>query len=598
MATQKLNLLPTALEIDPLYFFPASNQGKTYKVSVDLLSSWIHSKDIRTKTSDYTITNGDKKSTITFTNTGSSTLLVPKNSDQAIPIGTIIDISNYNTTGSVNVAGDSGVSVNSALGSYVKNFGIASLTKIDTDSWILSGNLSLYQDSYFEQTKLLLRMTGDDNGTTFIDSSLYNRTVTANNGTKTVTSTSKFNDSSAKFDYSSLFIPDSDDFDFHNEDFTIEFWLYLNSNGVVDGTNYFLFSSNNLGSNFVFKSNSTNYSLVLDFTTELSSTISPILNSWHHLALVRHHGRLLIFINGEKKGESIISPTRDFSNTLALIIGSMNPINDENQGYLDGYMNDFRITKGKARYTINFTPPSEHLYKNQNIINDPSTVPGLKLWLDASDSSTLYDSVSGGSLVSADSPVLRWTDKSSNGLMAIQANATYAPLRKTSIVNNKDCLLFDGTNDYIDVNSISVHQTITAFVVWKPTNDTCYAFDSTSSSNGVLDRVTYSNVSGPYVYAGADLRTRNNDNKLINNWTISSIVFDHGSTKCYIDSILNASGNAGSNNMSSFRIGSKYSLENYLNGYVGEILLYDSSVSDSERIAIEGGLKIKWGIIS
>lgn len=594
MTTQKLNLLPRALEIDPLYVFPASNEGKTYKVSVDLLSSWICSKDIVTKNSNYTITNSDKKSTITFTNTGSSTLLIPTNNSQNIPIGTIIDVSNYNTTGSVNIAGDSGVSVNSALGSYVKNFGIASLTKVDINSWILSGNLSPYQDPYFEQTKLLLTMTGANNSTTFLDHSLSPKTITPNGGTKTVTSNSKFNDSSAQFSNGSyLSIPSSSDFGFGAGDFTIECWAYLNSLGG-NGTNHF-FCINDAYT-FSFKSNNQGYCFYANDNTLLTTT-PPILNTWHHLALVRYGQRLFIFVNGELKGQSTISLTSTYGFTAPAIIGSDNRGDGgEYLEYLDGYLNDFRVTKGQARYTINFTPPTEHLYKNQNIITNPSSVPGLQLWLDASNSNTLYDAVDGGSLVSADSPVLKWTDKSTNNYIAIQSDSSYAPIRKASVINNKDALLFDGANDYIDINTISMSQRITAFVVWRPNNDSSYAFDSTTSTDGTSNRVTFLNVQGPYVYAGADLR--NTNNQLLNNWTVCSMVFDKTSSKSYVNSVLVANGNSGPNNMNSLRIGTRYSLANYLNGYIGEILLYDSAITDNERIAIEGGLKLKWGISS
>jgi hypothetical protein len=75
-------------------------------------------------------------------------------------------------------------------------------------------------------------------------------------------------------------------------------------------------------------------------------------------------------------------------------------------------------------------------------------------------------------------------------------------------------------------------------------------------------------------------------------------VFDKTSSKSYVNSVLITAGNSGLNNMSSLRVGSRYSLIEYLNGYIGEILLYDAAITDSERVAIEAGLKLKWGISS
>lgn len=590
MATQTLNLLPSApSQVDPFYVLPASDNGKTYKVSISSLSDWLSSKDMVTKNSNYTLSYSDGKAVINYIGNGASNLIVPSN-NEPISIGTTINIANNSLTGSLNIVPSSGTVVDSALGSYVKNYGLVSLTKVDTNSWILGGNLSVYQDPHFEQTKLLLRMTGTDNSTTFLDSSLSPKTITPNGGTKTVTSNSKFNDSSAQFSNSTLSIPSSSDFNFGTEDFTIECWVYLNSHG---GSGYSHFFSIDQQNTFAFKSYSGYYYLYANNSTAVLTTISPILNSWHHLALVRYGQRLFIFVNGELKGESIIPQSNTYGSTSGVLVGSANGASGE---YLDGYMNDLRVTKGKARYTVNFTPPTEHLYKNQNLITNPSSVPGLQLWLDASDSNTLYDGVDGGSLVSADNPVLKWTDKSNNNHIATQPNSSYAPIRKTSVTNNKDALLFDGTNDYIDINSIPMSQRITAFVVWRPNNDASFAFDSTTSTDGTSNRVTFLNFQGPYAYAGVDLR--DTGDQLVNKWTVCSIVFDKTSSKSYVNSVLVTSGNSGLNNMNSLRIGTRYSLQNYLNGYIGEILLYDATITDSERMAIEAGLKLKWGISS
>jgi hypothetical protein len=585
MATQTLNLLPSApSQVDPFYVLPASDSGKTYKVSISSLSDWLSSKDMVAKNSNYTLSYSDGKAVINYVGNDASNLIVPSN-NEPISIGTTINIANNSLMGSLNIVSSSGVVVNSALGSYVKNYGLSSLTKVNTNSWVLSGDLSPYQDMYFDKTKLLLQFNNN-----IKDDSLWPKNIT-NNSVQIATSNSKFGDSSAQFSNGSyLSVPANSDFNFGTGDFTIECWAYLNSQG---GNGYNHFFSINQQDTFTLKSYSGYYYLYANSTTAVSTTIAPILNSWHHIALVRYGQRLFLFINGELKGESIISSTATYGSASEAKIGTANGTSGE---HLDGLLNDLRVTKGQARYTVNFTPPTEHLYKNQNIITNPSSVPGLQLWLDASDSNTLYDAVAGGSLVSADSPVLKWTDKSTNNYIAIQPDSSYAPIRKTSVINNKDALLFDGTNDYIDINSISMSQRITAFVVWRPNNDPSYAFDSTTSTDGTSNRVTLLNVQGPYVYAGADLR--NTDNQLTNNWTVCSMVFDKTSSKSYINSALSASGNSGSNNMTSLRIGSRYSLENYLNGYIGEILLYDSAITDSERIAIEAGLKLKWGISS
>jgi len=80
----------------------------------------------------------------------------------------------------------------------------------------------------------------------------------------------------------------------------------------------------------------------------------------------------------------------------------------------------------------------------------PRSLPGLGLWLDASDPSTLYDATTGGSLVAANGAVARLEDKSGNGRHLTQATLNNRPLRKTSVQNGRDALEFDGTNDFLE----------------------------------------------------------------------------------------------------------------------------------------------------
>ena len=78
--------------------------------------------------------------------------------------------------------------------------------------------------------------------------------------------------------------------------------------------------------------------------------------SWHHVAISKSGTTLRFFIDG----------ALDSTHTLSYVsTGSGQPIRigaDNNTGpvrYLDGYIDDLRITKGVARYTSNFTPPDE-----------------------------------------------------------------------------------------------------------------------------------------------------------------------------------------------------------------------------------------------
>ena len=77
-------------------------------------------------------------------------------------------------------------------------------------------------------------------------------------------------------------------------------------------------------------------------------------NTWHHFAVARENGTIRIFVDGSETGASV---------SYSTAIGSTRTLRLAGQGgssrWWEGYMSDIRITKGLARYTANFTPPTE-----------------------------------------------------------------------------------------------------------------------------------------------------------------------------------------------------------------------------------------------
>jgi hypothetical protein len=91
----------------------------------------------------YTLAVGDAGELVTLANASAITLTVPTNASVPFAIGTQITITRAGS-GSLTVAGAVGVTVNSADG-FLKlraQWSSATLIKIDTNSWILIGDLS------------------------------------------------------------------------------------------------------------------------------------------------------------------------------------------------------------------------------------------------------------------------------------------------------------------------------------------------------------------------------------------------------------------------------------------------------------------------
>jgi len=83
---------------------------------------------------------------------------------------------------------------------------------------------------------------------------------------------------------------------------------------------------------------------------------------------------------------------------------------------------------------------------------DPLTLSPA-LWLDASDSTTLFNATVGGTTPTDGEAVKRWEDKSTNNRHLTEA--TNAPVRKTNIQNGKDIVRFSGTNQKLAHSSNS-----------------------------------------------------------------------------------------------------------------------------------------------
>ena len=94
-----------------------------------------------------------------------------------------------------------------------------------------------------------------------------------------------------------------------------------------------------------------------------------VIDTWYHITYVRNGSNFYIFIDGDSTGlvELTAIGNNDLGNISApLIIG-----NDGAGGaYISCYIDEFRISKGIARWTSNFTPPtSEYSYGEESLFH-------------------------------------------------------------------------------------------------------------------------------------------------------------------------------------------------------------------------------------
>jgi len=202
-------------------------------------------------------------------------------------------------------------------------------------------------------TKLLLK----GQGAVIIDKAQGSTQLVGN--TTASTAQYKYSTSSVYFDGGGDYIIlDPEVANFGTGDFTIEMWLY-----PTESSNAIFRKTTSTGS-----ASPPSVSVYVSGTTPLvgvnsgsadgtwiTASSSFTNNAWNHFAITRESGAVKIWIDGSSAG----SATRNVnvSNTTTFRLGQWRSSSEDYKGYIE----DFRITKGLARYTANFTPPSATL---------------------------------------------------------------------------------------------------------------------------------------------------------------------------------------------------------------------------------------------
>lgn len=198
-------------------------------------------------------------------------------------------------------------------------------------------------------TSLLLNYT---NGAIF-DNAMMNDLETVGNA-QISTSVVKYGTGSIYFDGTGdgLFTKTTQTLAFGTGDFTVEFWLYLAANlnafaNVIQMGTTAAFTIEAQATVNVL--NLTDYESTVYFASNTALTTG----TWIHVAATRASGTLRLFQNGIQVGSA--ANTANLTNTgTGVYIGKGSDASSEINGYID----DLRITKGYARYTANFTPPT------------------------------------------------------------------------------------------------------------------------------------------------------------------------------------------------------------------------------------------------
>ena len=208
----------------------------------------------------------------------------------------------------------------------------------------------------------LMGFEGEDGATTSDDESLSDKgSPTFVGNAQLDTDQKKFGDSSLLLDGSGDYadLVNNVDFAFDGTDFTMECFVRFNS----------LASSAMLLSKYSTSASTAQYYLqfgdgVLAFVwyddtltvrSIVSNSVAPVINQWYHVAVDRVGDHMRLYLDGVVEAENASAEAFRGNSGLAFSMGRRN---HTSPFYLNGWLDEVRITKGTARYQGAFTPPT------------------------------------------------------------------------------------------------------------------------------------------------------------------------------------------------------------------------------------------------
>ena len=334
-----------------------------------------------------------------------------------------------------------------------------------------------------------------------------------------------------------LSIADSADFSFGTGDYTMEAWIYPTSTGSYPLIIAQYENTSTTASWFFSLGNNTTtveyyaYSPDGNLSPYLSGGTAP-LNTWTHVAVTRSGSTVRLFVGGSQVDSRTWSNAHRDSSLSVTIGASSNGLYK-----FRGNISNVRIVKGTALYTSDFTPPSSPLTA---VTNTTLLCCQGGTNVDASPSAHTFQVIIGvPTLTSVGPSATKYFD-------------------------------FDGSNDYVNLNTSSFPSGATSFSVncfikWSGngtfTNDIIFSYGRDGSNNDVTVWVNNSGF--------AELQFGSDTGKVSSSTSINAGIwynicatYDKTQTKIYLNSVLEGTTNYSSGNII---------LDNNVNGNNGAI---------------------------
>lgn len=173
----------------------------------------------------------------------------------------------------------------------------------------------------------------------------------------------KFGTGSIQFNGSNrIETPDDGSFTFGTDDFTVEMFVRYASVPSTSAPATLFSKSGASGRSYALTVDAVGFTF--RYTIGGTDVVIPLgtyaaVGTFNHVAITRRNGLISLFVNGVKNGaDSADAASAHDVNDAPLTVGCLFTGSVAVNG-LNGHVDEVRITKGVARYTADFTPPTK-----------------------------------------------------------------------------------------------------------------------------------------------------------------------------------------------------------------------------------------------
>jgi hypothetical protein len=393
---------------------------------------------------------------------------------------------NLSTTGPLKIGTNRNPSFPSYFDGYISNARVIKGTALYTTTFtpptapltpVTNTKLLTLQDNYLVDHSSSSHSITNNGGVTFVPESPFSNSTYPLSGT--------FYSGYVDGNNDTFEINNSTALNFGTGDFTMECWFNISSFGSQGSLCLWDNYNGAQGPRFNWLVNATG--IGVDATSGMNmgsytdyNSFNVQTNEWHHAACVRDSTGIKVYLDGVLRRHYTTSSTEAYTPT------NQNPrIGDYSDNYVTGagYISNFRVVKGKAVYTSDFTVPTEPL----------TAIEGTVL-LTLQDG-TLQDNSTSSHYISA------------NGNATITEIAPFG----VSLIDRAGSMQFDGSGDYLSWGASYLNGEFT-WEVWvypKHTDDRILFSDS-GASNIQMFRLNYGSsgtitfYNGSYVFYQVD----------------------------------------------------------------------------------------------